>query len=88
MQIVNIKVIWCYGRFEQYDDSTGTHWRINGSGAGNQNKVWMLIIFNIENINNVGREVYGRFALHDRHTMVIMSIYSEIMVWKEFGLLP
>ena len=37
MQIVNIKVIWCYGRFEQYDDSTGTHWRINGSGAGNQN---------------------------------------------------
>ena len=107
MQIVNIKVIWCYGRFEQYDDSTGTHWRINGSGAGNQNKVWiliiinidleikifqnkvlMLIIINIENINNVGREVYGRFALYDRHTMVIMSINSEIMVWKEFELLP
>ena len=53
-----------------------------------QNKVWMLIIFNIENINNVGREVYGRFALYDRHTMVIMSINSEIMVWKEFELLP
>ena len=74
MQIVNIKVIWSYGRFEQYNDSTGTHWRINGSGAENQNIVWMLIIIiiSIENINNVGREVYGRFEWYDRHTMIIM----------------
>ena len=72
MQIVNIKVIWSYGRFEQYDDSTGTHWRINGSGAGYQNDVLILIIINIENINNVGRDVYGRFEWYDRHTMIIM----------------
>ena len=76
MQMINLKVIWSYGRFEQYNDSTGTHWRINGSGAENQNIVWMLIIIiiSIENINNVGREVYGRFEWYDRHTMVIMSI--------------
>ena len=45
------------------------------------------MIINIENINNVGREVYGRFAWYDLHTMVIVSINSEVMVWKENGLL-
>ena len=53
MQIVNIKVIWSYGRFEQYDDSTGTHWRINGSGAGNQNDVLILIIIIEHNNENL-----------------------------------
>ena len=88
MQIVNIKVFWSYGRFEQYDDSTGTHWRINGSGAGNQNdvliliiiiinidleikifqnKVLMLIIINIENINNA---MLGERCIADLHCMI------------------
>ena len=67
MQIVNIKVVWCYGRFEQYDDSTGTHWRINGSGAGNQNDVLILIIINIENINNA---MLGERCIADLHCMI------------------
>ena len=67
MQIVNIKVIWSYGRFEQYDDSTGTHWRINGSGAGNQNDVLILIIINIENINNA---MLGERCMADLNGMI------------------
>ena len=78
MQIVNIKVIWCYGRFEQYDDSTGTHWRINGSGARNQNRVLMLIIINIENINNVEimRGVWHQFLT----SSVIFTIVTKTLL--------
>ena len=86
MRIVNIKVVWTYGRFEQYDDSTGTHWRINGSGARNQNRVLILIIINIDleikifqnkvlmliiiNIENINNAMLGERCIADLHCMI------------------